>query len=169
MEVSSHSWTKKYKFFTGWLRNFGIWYFPNGIHHHGIPLQQDPWIWAGTALCLHSLTCHVLMCLPTLKECSLCVYKVRLTTCSLWWLLPRCECGLVFHFSVTGSFRSRVWAPGAHTQAGKHSSVLSVAIRLLQRGPSGTSWGLVLYNSPPPFISTLGSWKENLVYVAWNS
>lgn len=116
MEVSSHSWIKKYKLFTGWLRNFGIWYFPNDIHHHRIPLQQDPWIWAGTALCLHSLTCHVLMCLPTLKERSLCVYKVRLTTCSLWWLLPRCKCGLVFHFSVTGSFRSRVLGTrGSHT------------------------------------------------------
>lgn len=102
----SRFWTKQCEFFIGWLRNFGIWYFPNDIHHR---FQQDPWIRAGTAICLHSLTCHVLMCLPTLQECSLCVYKVRLSTRSLWWLLLTCECGLVFHFSVAGSFGSRVY------------------------------------------------------------
>lgn len=74
-----------------------------------IPLQQDPWIRAGAAFCLHSLTCHVLMCLPTLQECSLCVNKVLLSTRSLWWLLLTCKCGLVFHFSVTGSFGGRVY------------------------------------------------------------
>lgn len=51
----------------------------------------------------------------------------------------------------------------SQTRAGSCSSELSVVIRLLQWGPLGSFWGLALHNSPPPFISTQGSSKENLV------